>query len=840
MSLWPNINRFNAGEWSPKLDGRWDLDDYSAALRKCDGFIPLKYGPAERTTGTEYVAETKDSTKSSRLVRFRFDSTTNYIMEFGQLYIRWYEGGDTPSQLSAGTPSAWATTTAYVIGDLVEESGTNYYCLEAHTSGTFATDLAANKWYTLTGSIYEIPTTYTAPDVFDLQFVQINDIVYIVHKDYPVRKLSRVGATNWQIADVEWDFPPLLDPNATTDTLTYTGTTTVGASGTLANSNTLFAGTSDDVGRYYAITHTREAQKIVFDDAGGAGVADDGLDADISEGAHAVPVKGAWSLVTAGVWDGELTISKREVGTTPWFEVWTGTSRYTSSGGANFAISGTEDLENYEYTVWFQHDTTAPADASVNFNVDSVDITGVVKITTHSTTSSATAEVIVALEASSSTVATKLWTEGAFSAVRGYPSAVTFFETRLIFGGTDYRKQQIWLSQTDNFEHFGVSTPDILATDSITYQLSAVEQNRIKWIRAQKFLLIGTEGEEYSLRGADGNALSPTTQPLATIESTEGSKGIRPTIVGDSLLFWSRDGRKLHELLFTISDDGFGTSDLTKLAEHITDPTVVQSAYTQDPYRILWSVRSNGTLLGLVYNRLDEVIAWFTRNTLGTFESVESIYGDPEDEVWFVVNRTINGATVRYVERFSFRQTAKEDMRYSDCGTVYSGVSTTTIGGLTHLEGEEVVVLADGNVETNKTVSSGQITLDNASTKAAVGLAYDSEIETTKIDAPAGDGVSRGKPKRSTHVVIGFDNTLGGEVGTRWNEPSGEEKEQLNEITFRDTADVMDSSPDLFSGEKIWELPAGHQKNPRIVYKQTQPLPSTVLYTIPQITPKGQ
>jgi len=293
-------------------------------------------------------------------------------------------------------------------------------------------------------------------------------------------------------------------------------------------------------------------------------------------------------------------------------------------------------------------------------------------------------------------------------------------------------------------------------------------------------------------------------------------------------------------LLFSIGEDGFGTADITKLAEHITDPTIEQSAYTQDPYRILWSIRSDGVSVGLVYNRSDEVIAWFTRSTSGTFESVESIYGDPEDEVWFLVNRTINSSTVRYVERLSFREDLKEDMLFADAGLRYDSTSTTTITGLDHLEGEEVVVLADGNVETNKTVSSGSITLDNASTKASIGLAYDSEIETTKIDTPAGDGASRGKSKRSTHVVIGFDRTLGGEVGIRWNEPSGEEKEELNEITFRDTADVMDTSPALFSGEKFWELPAGHHANQRLVYKQTQPLAATVLYMIPQITPKGQ
>ncbi len=827
MALWPRINRFNAGEWSPLLDGRWDLEDYQSAMRKCNGFIPLKYGPLERSTGTEYIAETKDSTKESRLVRFRFSATTNYVMEFGENYIRWFTGGSTASRVEISTPSAWTAGPAYSVGDLVVETGTNYYCTAAHTPGTFATDLGNGLWHALEDDIYEIPTAYLEPILFDLQFVQINDIIYIVHEDYPVRKLSRFGETDWQIENVDWDFPPLLDINATSTTVYPSATTGTGI--TLTASSSIF--TADNVEGYFAITQNRDAQEILFDtgDLGG----------NISVGTHAVPTKGPWSLTTTGKWDGTIFISKRATGTTNWTQVWSARSDYSAGSGANFIHSGIETEDDVEYSVHFAFDATPPVEASVTFTVEPISLTGFALITGYTSGTVVTADVKKDFENSGSGNAVTTWSEGAFSYRRGHPAAVTFFESRLIFGGTDYRKQRMWFSSFDDFENFGTSTPDLLATDSLSYQLAAVEQNRIKWIRARKYLLIGTEGEEYSLRGADGNALSPTTQPLSTIESTEGSKGIRPTIVGDSLLFWSRDGRKLHELLFSINEDGFGTNDITKLAEHITDPSIKQSAYTQDPYRILWNIRTDGVLVGLVYNRADEVIAWFTRDTDGEFESVESIYGDPEDEVWVIVKREVNGSELRYIERFSFRQAVKDDMLYADCGVRYSGPSTTTITNLNHLEGKTVAVLANGNVERDKVVSSAQITLDNASTKASVGLAYDTEMETTKLEAPAGDGASRAKPKKTDHVLLGFRNSLGGEVGIRWNTPGGEEKETLNEVTFRDTADVMDSSPPLFSGEKYWEMPTGHYRNPRIVYKVTQPLPCTLLYTIPKITPKG-
>jgi hypothetical protein len=541
MSLWPNLNRYNAGEWSPRLDGRWDLDDYSAALRKCDGYLPLKYGPAERITGSEYVADAKFADKKSRLIRFRFSATVNYIMEFGDQYIRWFLGGTTASRLNISPPVAWVTATGYSVGDLVEESGTNYYCLEDHTSGVFATDLGAGKWYALSGVIYEIPSPYLEGDLFDLQFVQINDIIYIVGENYAPRKLSRVGDTNWQLEEVQWTFPPMLDINSTATTVYPSHVSGTGR--TLTASSSIF--TSDMEDGYFAITQTRDAQEQVVD-----------LESTATAQTAAIKVKGTWAFNTQGTWTATLKIQRRING-----GAWEDLKEVSGAENANYALSGVETSNDAEYRIDYNVTAVSGTDGEARFQVDAIEVTGFAKITTASGTT-ATVDIISDFEKAGSANAVTTWTEGAFSNKRGFPTSVAFFETKLIFGGTDFQKQRIWLSVVDDFENFGVSTPDILATDSMTYQFASTEQNRIKWIASQKFLLIGTEGEEYSLRGADGNALSPSVQPLATVESTEGSKSIRPIIVGDSMLFWSRDGRRLNELIFTVSKDGFGAKFL--------------------------------------------------------------------------------------------------------------------------------------------------------------------------------------------------------------------------------------------------------------------------------------
>ncbi len=69
------------------------------------------------------------------------------------------------------------------------------------------------------------------------------------------------------------------------------------------------------------------------------------------------------------------------------------------------------------------------------------------------------------------------------------------------------------------------------------------------------------------------------------------------------------------------------------------------------------------------------------------------IPGDPEDELWLVVRRTINSATVRYIERlktFNYG-TSLEDAFFMDSGLTYDGAAATAISGLGHLEGVGLV-----------------------------------------------------------------------------------------------------------------------------------------------------
>ena len=200
----------------------------------------------------------------------------------------------------------------------------------------------------------------------------------------------------------------------------------------------------------------------------------------------------------------------------------------------------------------------------------------------------------------------------------------------------------------------------------------------------------------------------------------------------------------------------------------------------KEPDSILWCVRDDGILAGLTYQRSENVLlgmnaswaehlGWAGVATGMELLTLQVFSGElTEDEFYVIVKRTINGATKRYVEVFApfdFDETDATDFRFVDSHLTYSGSATTTLSGLAHLEGQTVSVLADGATHADKVVSSGQITLDRSTTKAVVGLAYDSVLQTMRIEGGAAEGTSQGKTKRISKVVLRLFETVGVKVG---------------------------------------------------------------------------
>jgi len=272
-------------------------------------------------------------------------------------------------------------------------------------------------------------------------------------------------------------------------------------------------------------------------------------------------------------------------------------------------------------------------------------------------------------------------------------------------------------------------------------------------------------------------------------------------------------------------------------SRHLTGSGIKEIAYQQEPWSILWTVLDNGDLLGFTYLREQDVLGWSHHQLGGKDVKVLSICcipGTTQGELWMIVERTVNGATVRYVEYMSyeFKPTSPDDKTgavFVDSSLEYIGPPATNISGLDHLKGEKVQILVDGAPHPEKTVdTSGSIVLNYPANRVQVGLGYKSILENLDIEIGAADGTALGKKKRVNKITVKFYNSMGGKIGY--------DEKRIDDILTRDSSMPMNQSPPLFTGNRTVLFPKGWTRELRIRVEQEQPLPMTVLGFAPIIT----
>ena len=434
------------------------------------------------------------------------------------------------------------------------------------------------------------------------------------------------------------------------------------------------------------------------------------------------------------------------------------------------------------------------------------------------------------------TTATTDWKLGAFSDTTGHPSCVSFFEQRLVFAGTISEPQTLYFSKAGDYENMTAGTN---ADDAMVYTIASNQVNAIRYMKAVRTLVVGTTGGEFTV-SADGTdaAVTPTNVTIKR-QSSFGAANVDAIPAGNAILFLQKAKRKIRELQYNFDSDGYQAADLCILNDTVTKSGINEMVFQQEPDSIIWCVRDDGVLAGLTYQRSENVVAWHIHIFGGSFgsgnavcETAATISGTlTEDELWVIVKRTINGSTKRYIECFSdfdFDETDATDFKFLDSHLSYSGASTTTLSGLSHLEGQTVSVLADGSVHANKTVSSGSITLDRAVTKACVGLPYNSVLQTMRIEGGAAEGTSQGKTKRISKVVLRLFETVGVKVGPSLTD--------LETVPFRTTSSALSSPVDtLLAGDKEIEFRDDYNSDGFIFVKQDQPLPCSILAIYPTL-----
>ena len=721
---------FNGGELTEFMDPRVDTAKYSKGCQKLENFTPMPFGTILSAPGTEHIATTKYSDKKSRLVSFSFSKDDDLMeIEVGNEYFRFFLN---QAPVAPPTPSAWVTTTAYAVDDYVTESSISYRCLVAHTSGTFSTDLAAVNWEVST--VLEVTSPYLEADLFDLQFEQINDIVMIVHPDYEERMLVRTANDDWGLQTIDYstspNFPALAPANLTPTTLTLTNSfEQIGDTPTLTSSTDLFS--ADSVGQLISISHDRTDVTLKYDFTGGTPVGD----------------TSAYFLAS-----GDVVF---ETGGTGTYEIVLEETKTPADAGSwkirrAFSIIGTQKNERTTFSIaepiYLRTRLIASGVGFTFLEVSSPSVSGLLKVTQFNSATEVITEVVEPFLRGD---ATTEWREQYFSDRRGHPGAICMHKERRCLGGDD-----VLLSQPGNYFNYRESN------DADSGFMVGVNRNgapRVQWLESLRELRVGTNlAEGVIVQESTSEAFGYSNYDLRW-DTNHGSNKLRAEAINGTVLYLQQEGRTLRNQEITGIEDYYSSNAETTLADHILEGGVTQTAYQRQRYPTWHGVRNDGEVASMLYEKNQNIFAWYRRKTDGEIESISvNPRADEEDQVCYIVKRSVNGSTVRnveYVKLGQYRGLQNDDtseMWFVDDGIRVAGSGMTSVSGLEHLEGENVAILCDGAKISDRTVSGGSVSLDYPTDIAIIGRPYEYTVIPMFLESQG----TMGSTKKITNAIV--------------------------------------------------------------------------------------
>ena len=406
------------------------------------------------------------------------------------------------------------------------------------------------------------------------------------------------------------------------------------------------------------------------------------------------------------------------------------------------------------------------------------------------------------------------------------PSVVTFHQQRLVLAGTAQKPQSWYASRTGAYEDFSKSRP-LKDDDSLEFSLASGRIDIIQWVTAFGDLLIGTAGSEYKAIGSDQGVITPSSLNVRE-QSFWGSLRLRPLIIGNSVLHVQRQGARVRDLYYSLERDGYAGNDLSVLAPHLFDNHVIrQWDYQQAPGSLVWAVRDDGLLLGMVYMKEHDIWGWFRFTTKGKVRSCAVTAGYLEDTLYLVVEREVQGEPHWFLERCVPRWREEDGIEqafFVDCGLTYNDPDNPVdaVSGLEHLEGESVAILADGSPLDEQVVVDGRVELPYAACIIHVGLPYVSYLcpQTPEADIQ-GIGTTLGTRRAYGNSRIRLHESVGGRYG--WSK----DKAATYELPFN--PDTWGSPVQPFTGDLEFNPDSAYTAAGEIWFSQTLPLPFTIV-----------
>lgn len=701
------LRSFAGGEITPELFGRLDLDKFQTGLKRARNVRILPHGPAQNRAGFQYVLETKDSTKASRLIPFVWSVDQTMHLEFGDGYVRFHTLGATLLEtglaitgISQANPGVLTYTGAdpangdwmYLSGisGMTElngrfvkvanvNAGANTFQLTDIHGGANINTTGFGAWTSggTAARVYEIASPYAEADLFDLHYVQSSDVLTITHPSYATRELRRSGATSWAFTTVT------IAPSVTTPAAPALA---IGGPG---------GGT--------AVTHSYKTTAIAssnFEESLGSAAA----------------TSAAIDLTVAGNY---VDITPAAVGGAVRYYV------YKQGNGGLYGYIGQSDGTALRDDNITPDLTLSPPEASNPFSG------------ANNYPSTVTYCEQRRCFAATNNNPQSIWMTKSATESNLCQSVPVRDNDAIIF--------RIKARQQNRIRHL-VELVDLVA-------LTTDGEIRIFAQNADALTPTSTTPKKMSYVGAS-NVQPAVAENAILYEQAQGGH-IRE-------FAYASDG---------VSGRVYSSNDVSILAPHLFDGyTMVDMAFSRTAAcPTLFVVRDDGVMPCMTYVPGQNIKAWSWFDTDGEFESVSTAPEGDEEPPYVIVKRTINGRTVRNVETLHTRVFAtKADAFFVDAGLTYSGAATDEITGLWHLAGvSSVSVLADGAVVEGCSVdSTGRLVPDlpAPASKVHVGLAYTANFQTLPLSWQA-DGFGQGVLKNVGKAHLRLASSSGVFIG---------------------------------------------------------------------------
>lgn len=645
--------------------------------------------------------------------------------------------------------------------------------------------------------VVTLPTPWpTADDNKTLRWRQSGDVVFVA-SNVQQRRIERRDNNSWSLVVYEANDGPFFVEN--TDSISITPSAISGEI-TLTATQPIFR--SGHIGAIWRLTS--QGQRV-----------EGALVAELTY-TNAIRVTGVgndrkFTVSRSGTWSGTLRL-QRSIGDVG---AWVTVASYTG----NASISYDDGLDNTiaYYRIGFDSGdfTSGQADVYLEFSAGS--ITGVVRIT--GVTSSTAVDAIV-LRDLGGAEATTIWAEGSWSDWSGWPTAVAISDGRLCWFGNG----RAYCSVSDAYTSFD---PDYEGDAApINRSVSDASGFDIGWAMALGRLYVGTSAAVQVIRSSSLD--EPITASNYNVKPTsgKGAASMMPAISGKIGYFVGGDGISLYEMRPDQAAIDYTINKMTVLCPEIAEVGIVKIAAQEEPDLRVHCVLADGTVAVLVRDEAENVVCWVNMETDGFIEDVAVLPAEIEDRVFFRVRRVINGATVRYHEELA---------RFDECrGGALSLLSdsnmmgTGVVSGLDHLEGEDVVVWADGVDQGVHTVASGALpTLATSFTEWCAGLGYQARYRSAKLVGQTGMGVSMTQTSRinSLGLLLADTHAQGIEFGPDYTVLDGLP-------LVENGADV---DPDLVwdaYDEGMVEFPGDWDTDNRICLVANAPRPASVLAAV--------